>query len=504
MPPPPSPPFPPLTPGGSYEPILTLTLVIDAGDTAKGSLDAAALTSIANDLNDLIQSWAQPDGEWARATDISLDVQDVPTVRRRLSASTATKLVTATMRFGSLGAAHAAAHHLDTVSVAALSGTLGVRVAANRGTSLRVSALIAPPTPPPPRWPRLDVNESAALLAKPPTDPLQDATSLVVLAAFAVGALLLMLLIGGLVDFALGGTLRGCVTLGVLPPSKGRAALRRRPLRELVAVGGSRRAPVLRRGGGAIRVRRYCHGSLPESLCLCCHWDVTEGVSIDLDASAILLGADLEQISLVHFGQLASPDGSVTHAGDERKGSQSGDDETLVVSLSKVDASVTYIGFVISSYSGQELDAVKDAGCHLFEPASAHQIARFQVADSRALDKHRALLVGMLFREAADWWFEIIDEPTQGRTCADNVHELQAFIARRRATGPAHSKAAATAASAVSGSGLERELFTSANHVEGGDDGVSTRRGHRTAGAEQVDAATDDHLHFPGVEISYT
>ena len=83
---------------------------------------------------------------------------------------------------------------------------------------------------------------------------------------------------------------------------------------------------------------------------------VTNGVNIDLDASAIMLGAKLEPKDLVFFGKLRSSDGSIRHAGDEREGDEEGDDERILIDLGRVHESVHYIGIVVNSYSGQELN----------------------------------------------------------------------------------------------------------------------------------------------------
>jgi hypothetical protein len=75
---------------------------------------------------------------------------------------------------------------------------------------------------------------------------------------------------------------------------------------------------------GVIRVKDYCPSGVPDALCLGLAWDVTNGVNIDLDASAILLDDKLRQLDLVFFGKLASSDGAIRHGGDEREGDEKG------------------------------------------------------------------------------------------------------------------------------------------------------------------------------------
>jgi len=188
------------------------------------------------------------------------------------------------------------------------------------------------------------------------------------------------------------------------------------------------------RKGGLIRVKDYTpSGQVPEHLVMGLSWDITQGRNIDLDASALLLDAQMRQIDLVFFGKLGSSDGAVRHGGDEREGDEKGDDEKIFLQLGRVHPAVAYIGFVINSYSGEELDDVKDASCHLYDGSSYRDLASFKMANCAFLDKHTALVVGMLFRDlrTGEWAFEIISEAAQGRTAHDNVDELQRFIQRR-------------------------------------------------------------------------
>ncbi|KAL1512166.1 hypothetical protein AB1Y20_005432 [Prymnesium parvum] len=201
-----------------------------------------------------------------------------------------------------------------------------------------------------------------------------------------------------------------------------------------IKVNPSDRVAIMHKGG-TIRLRDYCAApQLPQTVVLGLHWDVTDGVNIDLDASVIMLDANLKQLDLVFFQKLVSSDGAVRHGGDEREGDEKGDDEKIFLELAKVHPAVAYIGLVINSYSGQELDDVKDAGVHLFDAATARDIFRYEMTNTKELDKHTALVMAMLYREGPEWCARIISEPAQGRTAHDNVDELQRYIKRNPIT----------------------------------------------------------------------
>jgi tellurium resistance protein TerZ len=190
------------------------------------------------------------------------------------------------------------------------------------------------------------------------------------------------------------------------------------------------RVAILRKEG-TIRVSTFSpRGKIPPLVSFGLAWDVTGGIKIDLDASAILLDQDYQLQDLVSFKQLVSNDGSIRHSGDERQGDQSGDDEIINISLVHVSEHTKYIGFVINSYSGQELDDIDKASCHLFDPTTKADIARYTLTNCKQVDKHTAMLMACLYRsdDATDWYLRIISLPLQGLVAGCNVSDLQEFL----------------------------------------------------------------------------
>ena len=198
-----------------------------------------------------------------------------------------------------------------------------------------------------------------------------------------------------------------------------------------ITVDPTERMAVLRKGG-TIRMRDFAatpDGSIPPWITLGLGWDITDGVNIDLDASVIMLGKDYDLKEIVFYGHLQADDGSIVHSGDERSGGASGDDETIQLCLGAVRPDVEYLGFTINSYSGQELDDVDAASCHLFNKDTGVDIAKYTLTNAAEVNGFTALVLGCLYRDGAGGWnFRIIAEPAQGRTAKDNVDELQTFL----------------------------------------------------------------------------
>merc|ERR1712216_448116 len=142
----------------------------------------------------------------------------------------------------------------------------------------------------------------------------------------------------------------------------------------------------------------------------------TNGVNIDLDASAMCLDARMNMVDLIYFKNLRSSDGSIHHSGDEREGDENGDDEKIIVALNGVNPNVEHIVFVINSYTEQELDDVSMASCHLFDPVKRVDLCVYTMTNNSDLDRHTALLLADLYRDAEtrDWMMRILSVPSQG------------------------------------------------------------------------------------------
>eukprot|EP00985_Skeletonema_marinoi_P026121 scaffold19952_cov105-Skeletonema_marinoi.AAC.2 len=169
-----------------------------------------------------------------------------------------------------------------------------------------------------------------------------------------------------------------------------------------------------------IRVADYAptRDKLPSVLAVGLAWDVTDGVDIDLDASAVCLDKNYNLVDMVYFKHLRSEDGAIHHSGDEREGDEIGDDEKIIVAFNAVNPRCEHIVFVINSYSEQELDDVAMASCHLFDPVTRKDLATYTLTNNASLDNRTALLLADLYRDAVsrDWMMRIISLPHQGKT----------------------------------------------------------------------------------------
>jgi tellurium resistance protein TerZ len=143
-----------------------------------------------------------------------------------------------------------------------------------------------------------------------------------------------------------------------------------------------------------------------------------KAAEVDLDASAIFFDAAGKVLDTVWFQQLSSTDGSTRHTGDNLTGAGDGDDETILVDLTKVSPAVSHIVFVISSYSQQTFDLVENAFSRLVDDSSAGtpEVARYQLTDS---GPHTAMIMSKVSRDGAGWTFKAVGERATGRSAMD-------------------------------------------------------------------------------------
>jgi tellurium resistance protein TerZ len=134
---------------------------------------------------------------------------------------------------------------------------------------------------------------------------------------------------------------------------------------------------------------------------------------IDLDASGLLFDGSGQLVDVVWFNQLGSKDGSVVHTGDNRTGAGDGDDESIVVDLTRVPAHVSTIVFTVNSFTGQDFSQIESAFCRLVDETDGSEIARYELTGSGT---HNAQVMAKVSRDGAGWSMTAIGAPTSGRT----------------------------------------------------------------------------------------
>lgn len=135
--------------------------------------------------------------------------------------------------------------------------------------------------------------------------------------------------------------------------------------------------------------------------------------SVDLDASCVMFDDANRLVDVVWFRQLKSRDGSIMHTGDNRTGAGEGDDEQIVVELSRVPENVKSLVFTVNSFTGQSFAQVQNAFCRLINAANNKEVARY---DLSVQGSHTAQIMAKLYRHNGEWKMHAIGENANGRT----------------------------------------------------------------------------------------
>ena len=143
--------------------------------------------------------------------------------------------------------------------------------------------------------------------------------------------------------------------------------------------------------------------------------------SVDLDASVVMFDESNRPVDVVWFRQLKSKDGSVQHTGDNRTGAGDGDDESIMVELSRVPAHVNTIFFVVTSYEGQTFQQIENAFCRLVDESTRGELARYTLSGGAP---YTAMVMAKVYRDGGAWKMQAIGEGAQGRTALDLVPHL--------------------------------------------------------------------------------
>jgi len=134
---------------------------------------------------------------------------------------------------------------------------------------------------------------------------------------------------------------------------------------------------------------------------------------IDLDASCLLFNEQKQLVDVVWFRQLKSNDGSIQHTGDNRTGAGDGDDEQIIVDLSRVPTQVHALVFTVNSFTGQTFAQVENAYCRIVDGVKNAEIARYQLTVQGG---HTAQIMAKVYRHNGEWKMHAIGENGAGRT----------------------------------------------------------------------------------------
>jgi tellurium resistance protein TerD len=110
--------------------------------------------------------------------------------------------------------------------------------------------------------------------------------------------------------------------------------------------------------------------------------------------------------------------------GDNRTGGGDGDDEQIMVDLSKVPANIERIAFTCTIYEadkrGQNFGQVSNSFIRIVDQDSGEEIVRYDLGEDFSIET--AIVVGELYRHNGEWKFNAIGSGFQGGLAALCAH----------------------------------------------------------------------------------
>lgn len=109
----------------------------------------------------------------------------------------------------------------------------------------------------------------------------------------------------------------------------------------------------------------------------------------DLDASVFCLdrnGKIKDMANVIYFGNLSHKSGAITHLGDNLTGAGEGDDEQIIVDLSRLPQEIEKLVFTVNIYQclarKQDFSQVKNAFVRLVNLSNNKELAKYNLSGS--------------------------------------------------------------------------------------------------------------------------
>lgn len=138
--------------------------------------------------------------------------------------------------------------------------------------------------------------------------------------------------------------------------------------------------------------------------------------SIDCDASALLLkgGKLYDKSDIIYFGNLQHKTGAVWHMGDNLTGAGDGDDEQIVVDLSRLPQEYDRIVLVVNIYQAlqrkQHFGMIENAFIRLVDGKTNREMCKYNLTENYS--GMTAMIFGEVYRHNGEWKFNAIGQGT--------------------------------------------------------------------------------------------
>lgn len=145
-------------------------------------------------------------------------------------------------------------------------------------------------------------------------------------------------------------------------------------------------------------------------------WDVKRydgGFDFDLDAAVFLLGESgkvRSDADFIFYNNLRDASGAIEHQGDNLTGDGEGDDEQIIIDLTRVPSDISRISFTVTIHDAdaraQNFGQVYNSFIRVFNQENHEELIRYDLSEDFSIET--AIVVGELYRNGAEWKFDAI------------------------------------------------------------------------------------------------
>ena len=148
---------------------------------------------------------------------------------------------------------------------------------------------------------------------------------------------------------------------------------------------------------------------------------------VDLDVSVLCLNPNDKLTSksdVVYFGNLQHNSSAIIHLGDDYSAKEDGDDEDILVNLSKIPDTISKLIFVVNIYDcirrKQNFGRVKNTFMRLVDLESNQEIAYYSLSECECQGK-TGIILAEVYRHNSEWKMAAIGEGI-------NVKNIQGIV----------------------------------------------------------------------------
>lgn len=150
-------------------------------------------------------------------------------------------------------------------------------------------------------------------------------------------------------------------------------------------------------------------------------WDTNkyDGNNFDLDTEAFLLGTNgkvRNSDDFVYYNNTKHSSGAVKHMGDNLTGDGDGDDEQIIVDLTKIPADVEKIAFTVTIYMAEEklqnFGMISNSYIRMVNKDNDEEMIRYDLGEDYSTET--AMVLGELYRHNGEWKFNAIGQGYSG------------------------------------------------------------------------------------------